>query len=109
MEKLVTNISKRKTDRLTKLLVNDFQKFKNTNVSSRSSELDEEILASFIKVLDTKLLDDTLPREETVRIMKLASILDWEREKATITPENIDQKIDAAKRLQKKSQSGFGL
>ena len=41
--------------------------------------------------------------------MKLASILDWEREKATITPENIDKKIDAAKRLQKKSQSGFKL
>jgi predicted RNA methylase len=66
-------------------------------------------ISNIIDTLDNKLLDDTLPREETVRIMKLASILDWEREKATITPENIDKKIDAAKRLQKKSQSGFGL
>lgn len=107
MEKHKKNISTKQSDRLTKLLVNDFQKFKNTNVSPRSSELDKEILTSFIKVLDNKLLDETLPREETVRIMKLVSILDWEREKATITPENIDKKIDTAKRLQKKSQSGF--
>jgi predicted RNA methylase len=64
-------------------------------------------MESIVKILDKKLLDDTLPREETVRIMKLVSILDWEREKATIMPENIDRKIDAAKRLQRKSQSGF--
>jgi predicted RNA methylase len=64
-------------------------------------------LSNIIDTLDNKLLDDILPREETVRIMKLVSILDWEREKATITPENIDKKIDTAKRLQKKSQSGF--
>ena len=66
-------------------------------------------LSNIIDTLDNKLLDDTLQREETVRIMKLVSILDWEREKAIITPENIDRKIDAARRLQKKSQSGFGL
>jgi hypothetical protein len=104
MEKLKAN---KKSDRLTNLLVNDFQKFKNTTVSSKSSELDDEILAAFIRVLENKLLDDSLPKAETVRIMKLISILDWEREKATVSPENIDQKINIAKRLQKKSQSGF--
>ena len=107
MEKIKQHTGKKKFDRLTNLLLNDFQQFKNTNVSSKSAELDDEILTSFIKVLETKLLDDSLPKEETVRLMKLISIIDWEREKATINPENINRKIDAAIRLQKKSQSGF--
>lgn len=66
-----------------------------------------KIMENNITFLETKLLDDSLPKEETVRLMKLISIIDWEREKATINPENIDRKIDAAIRLQKKSQSGF--
>jgi len=48
-----------------------------------------------------------LSREETVRIIKLANILDWEREKLTIIPKNIDQKIAVTKRIQNKSQSEF--
>ena len=66
-----------------------------------------KIMENNITFLETKLLDDSLPKAETVRLMKLISIIDWEREKATINPENIDRKIDAAIRLQKKSQSGF--
>jgi hypothetical protein len=46
MEKLEKNTANKKSDRLTKLLVNDFQKFKNTNASSKSSELDDEVLTS---------------------------------------------------------------
>jgi hypothetical protein len=64
-------------------------------------------MENIITFLETKLLDDSLPKAETVRLMKLISIIDWEREKTTINPENIDRKIDAAIRLQKKSQSGF--
>ena len=64
-------------------------------------------MKNIITFLETKILDDSLPKAETVRLMKLISIIDWEREKATINPENIDRKIDAAIRLQKKSQSGF--
>ncbi len=101
MEKLEKNTANKKSDRLKKILVNDFQKFKNTNVSSKSSELDDEVLTSFIKVLETKLLDDTLPKAETVRLMKLISIIDWEREKLPsilrILTERLMQQLDFKK------------
>jgi predicted RNA-binding Zn-ribbon protein involved in translation (DUF1610 family) len=37
-------------------------------------------MESHIKILEAKLLDDTLPRKEIVRIMKLVSILSLEKE-----------------------------
>ena len=37
-------------------------------------------MESYIKILEAKLLDDTLPGEEIVRIMKLVSILSLELE-----------------------------
>ncbi len=37
-------------------------------------------MESYIKILEAKLLDSTLPRKETVRIMKLVSILSLEKE-----------------------------
>jgi hypothetical protein len=37
-------------------------------------------MESYIKILEAKLLDDTLPREEIVRIMKLVSVLSLEKE-----------------------------
>ena len=37
-------------------------------------------MESYIKILEAKLLNDTLPREEIVRIMKLVSVLSLEKE-----------------------------
>jgi predicted RNA-binding Zn-ribbon protein involved in translation (DUF1610 family) len=37
-------------------------------------------MESYIKILEAKLLDDTLTREEIVRIMKLVSVLSLEKE-----------------------------
>ncbi len=100
-------IQSQKPDRFTKILVKDFQNFESQKVSSQSLIINDEIISEFINILEMKLLSDSLPKEEMVRLMKLTSSLKWEKEKNGLATKNIEEQILMATQLHKKSQSGF--
>ena len=91
----------------------DFQKFsekikENKEIKEHKKRIINKSISvksksTIIDVSCNKLLNESLSREEIVKIIKLANILDWEREKLTIIPKNIDQKIAVAKRIKNKS------
>jgi hypothetical protein len=100
-------IQSQKPDRFTKFLVKDFQNFESQKVSPQSLIINDEIVSEFINILEMKLLNDSLPKEEMVRLMKLTSSLKWEKEKNGLATKNIEEQIIVAAQLHKKSQSGF--
>jgi hypothetical protein len=88
-------------------LENFHQNFESQKVSSQSLTINDEIISEFINILEMKLLNDSLPKEEMVRLMKLTSSLKWEKEKNGVATKNIEEQIMMAAQLHEKSKSGF--